>query len=210
MNFLRASCFLAALPIMGGCTNFFGSHSCSAVYIPSETVLTVQSPNNAWIPGAYALAVGFDGMTVQCSMDATDAALASPNVVQGTCDTSNVAFMLQPVCPERPAVCDAGVCVVTSSSADCLPGQFQMNVVILPEFGADAASSNPTQVSFNLSVNGASWVNETVAPTQTTSEPNGEGCGTVTKGAATVALGIAPDAGDTAADAHAADADAVD
>jgi hypothetical protein len=67
-----------------------------------------------------------------------------------------------------------------------------MSVVILPEFGPDA-SPMPTQVGLDLSVNGSALLSESVAITQTTSEPNGVGCGEVTRGSATVS--IATDAG---------------
>ena len=44
------------------------------------------------------------------------------------------------------------------------------------------------QVGLSLSINGATVAGETIAPTSSTTEPNGAGCGTCTNASAAISL----------------------
>ena len=46
----------------------------------------------------------------------------------------------------------------------------------------------PAQVGVDLTVDGTELINETIAPTQTTTQPNGVGCGTCTNASATLSV----------------------
>jgi len=46
----------------------------------------------------------------------------------------------------------------------------------------------PAQLGLDLSLNGNELMKETIAPAQTTTEPNGVGCGTCTNASATLSI----------------------
>jgi hypothetical protein len=46
----------------------------------------------------------------------------------------------------------------------------------------------PAQLGLDLSLNGSELMEETIAPKQTTTEPNGAGCGTCTNASATLSI----------------------
>jgi len=46
----------------------------------------------------------------------------------------------------------------------------------------------PAKLGLDLSVDGNALMNETIAPMQTTTEPNGAGCGTCTNASATLSI----------------------
>jgi hypothetical protein len=98
---------------------------------------------------------------------------------------------LTPVCPQPPPVCTATTCSETVSSANCLPGQFTMQLTIGTPFGPFEAGVEPHVVgmlALDLSVEGTELLHESVAPKATTTEPNGAGCGTCTNATATLPL----------------------
>ena len=95
-----------------------GSHSCLAVeFTCDETSIALQSPNDAWTSGTYTLAMVVDGASQECTMQIPD----PPAAAQGTCSATGTTLSLAPICPLPPAVCNAGVCSQTVSSADCIP-----------------------------------------------------------------------------------------
>ena len=162
-------------------TSFTGSavegQSCGEVgYSCNGTGITLQSPNDAWESGTYTLALNIDGTSAQCSLPIPDP--APPNGVQGTCGQgSDLSLRLVPLesCP--PVVCEAGVCGGTSCNP--IPGRFHIVLGI---------NEMPAQLGLDLSLNGKELINETIAPTQTTTEPNGAGCGTCTNASATLSI----------------------
>ncbi len=165
-----ALCALAT----GACGNI-AEHSCSDVYaICNQTGITLQSSNDAWTPGTYALALTLDGTSGQCTMQVPE----SPPVsgVQGDCG-SGVSFTLAPVesCP--PVVCNSTAC--GGMGCTPIPGHFQMTLGV---------QGLPMQVGLSLSIDGATVTSETLAPTSTTTEPNGAGCGTCTNASATISV----------------------
>jgi hypothetical protein len=176
---LTASTLAAA-----GCA---ASHECADVATLCEaTTLTLQSPANAWAAGTYALALTIDGRAAQCTLAFSDAPTFTS--FQGTCSASDVAWAMSPICPADPTVCQGNVCTGGASSANCLPGQFVMTVSLSPSIGLDAAANLPAAIAVKLSVDGTSLIDETAAPKSTTTEPNGQGCGTCTNGSATLSV----------------------
>jgi hypothetical protein len=109
--------------------------------------------------------------------------------VPGTCSAPNVAWLLTQLCPQPATVCKDGACEGMVSSANCLPGQFQMAVTVSPQgFGPDASSALASRIAIDLSAEGTELIHETVEPTTTTTEPNGVGCGTCTNASATLSV----------------------
>jgi hypothetical protein len=196
MNDLKYGVLFLGLAIASGCSGV-DSHSCTTVYFQSGTTIAVVSPGNTWNAATYSLALTFDGGggsgTVSCTLGATSNDLSSPNVITGTCSAMNVQWTMQPVCPQPAPTCNTTSCTQTGSSANCLTGQFQMVVSISPTLGGDGGDGLPARVGLELSAGATPVVSSTVMPTQTTTEPNGTGCGFVTRGSATIH--VAPDAG---------------
>jgi hypothetical protein len=162
-------------------TSFTGSteegQSCSEVgYSCNRTGITLQSPNDAWASGTYTLVLNIGGTPAQCSLPIPDP--PPTNGVQGTCgQSSDISLSLVPLesCP--PVVCEAGVCHGTSCTP--IPGRFQIVLGI---------NGTPAQLGLDLSLEGNELMKETIAPTQTTTEPNGAGCGTCTNASATLSI----------------------
>jgi hypothetical protein len=188
MTYLRSSLLIFASGLAACSGNFFGGHGCPSIYIPSQTTITVQSPGNTWATGAYTAVIAYDGLTVQCSMSITDAALMSFIPFDGGCSAENVTWELAPVCKAPTTTCNGAVCSGSVSSSDCFAGQYRMLFVIGPQVGSDGGSGNPSQVSLSLALGGSELANESVMPMQVTSSPDGASCGTVTEGSALVTL----------------------
>jgi hypothetical protein len=133
-------------------------------------------PRKREIASTYTLALNIDGTPAQCSLPIPDP--PPTNGVQGTCgEDSDLSLSLVPLesCP--PVVCDEVVCHGTSCTP--IPGQFQIVLRI---------NGMPAQLGLDLSLNENELMNETIAPTQTTTEPNGAGCGTCTNASATLSI----------------------
>jgi hypothetical protein len=179
---------LAAGVLSGASCINVASHTCGQVaYSCEQTLITLQSPNDAWTAGTYTLAMTMDGTPAQCSIQIPDPPPAGG--VQGSCAVgSNVTLGLVAVesCP--PVVCANGACEGTS----CTPvaGRFQMVLATGTSFGleGDAQPHVVEQLALDLSLDGNELMNETIAPTSTTTEPNGAGCGTCTNASATVSI----------------------
>jgi hypothetical protein len=152
----------------------------------NETSITVQSPNGTWTAGTYALAMVVDGVPQQCTMQVAD----PPAFVQGTCSATDTTLNLAPVCPLTPVCARAGVCDYILSTFDCSSDRFTIALTIgVPSgFVGDAQPHVVGQLSLDLSLDGSTLMNETIAPTQTTTEPNGAGCGTCTNASATLSI----------------------
>jgi hypothetical protein len=151
-------------------------HDCTAIGCNNATTITLQAPNDAWAAGMYTLALRIDGTPGQCTMQVPDPPPVSG--VQGSCGlgaTATLTLATVDTCP--PVVCKNGAC--EGMSCTPIPGRFQMVLVI---------QGLPTQVGLNLSVDGNSLMNQTIAPKSTTTQPNGAGCGTCTNGSATLSL----------------------
>ncbi|MDP9001434.1 MAG: hypothetical protein M3O46_15140 [Myxococcota bacterium] len=188
MNPILGASLLACAVASTSCT-LFTSHSCTGIVaICDQTTITLHSPNNAWSAGVYTLDLNIDGRATQCTLSIADP--PPTGIVQGTCSATDITFTLAQLCPQPQPTCnDAGACGRLASSANCIAGQFQMTVSVLPHgFGTDAASGLASQVSIDLSVDGRALVNETIAPKATTTEPSGAGCGTCTNASATVSV----------------------
>ncbi len=166
------------------------SHSCPAVaFVCDETNITLQSPNDAWTAGAYALAMVVDGVPQQCTIQVPD----PPATAQGTCSANGTTLSLDPICPPVPIVCnDAGACGGMNSSeaiADCFPDRFTMGLTIGTGFGFMVSDAQPHvvgQLGLNLSVDGNPLMNETIAPKATTT--GSAACGTCTNAASTLSI----------------------
>jgi hypothetical protein len=158
----------------------FGSgHDCGAIGLLSQTTIAVQSTNNAWVAGTYTLAVTAEGFTVHCTMTVTATALASPDRVGSSCDAMTINWGLYPICPQPPPVCDATACEQMGSTANCLPGQFTMNVTL---------PGTTSRVGLSLSLDSAVVLSQSVDPDVKVSEPNGPGCGSTSSGSATLSI----------------------
>ena len=150
------------------------SHSCTDVgYTCEQTQITLLAPNDAWAAGTYTLTLTVDDSPVQCTISVPTSPPSSG--VAGSCPIGALELNAVDSCP--PVVCDGAAC----EGMSCTPiaGQFQMTVTI---------QGLPTQVGLALSVNGMPLTSETVAPMSTTTEVNGQGCGTCTNASATVSI----------------------
>jgi hypothetical protein len=159
----------------------FGGHSdgCPAGFAANQTTLTLQSPANAWATGTYSLIVTADGYPARCHMVVDDSTLAAPARLEAACAALDVGWSLDPVCLEPPSACSGSACQQTGSTANCLPGQFQMNVVI---------PGDPSPIGIDLSLDGAVLLSQSVTPQETTTQPGGPSCAATTQGTATIAL----------------------
>jgi hypothetical protein len=175
MNCLLTFC-LASAAASVGCSALAG-HSCTDVFFfCDQTTVTLQSPNDAWTAGTYSLAVTMDGTSAQCTVQMPDP--PPTGGVQGNCGSStNLTLALTTVDSVPPVVCSGGAC--EGMSATPIPGHFQMTVGI---------QGLPTEVGLALSLDGTTLMSESIAPKSTTTEPNGEGCGTCTNASATVSV----------------------
>lgn len=141
-----------------------------------QTLITLQSPNNnVWAPGTYKLVLD-NGTAKQCTLTIPDPPSASS--IDGTCSSADTSLTLTQLCPPPPMVCNNTGCTEFVSSANCLPGQFQIDVV----------SPLLTRVGLELEVDGRTLMNETITPKANTTEPNGAGCGMCTNASATVSI----------------------
>ncbi|HLK36458.1 MAG TPA: hypothetical protein VKU41_06865 [Polyangiaceae bacterium] len=177
---------LATLAMSLDCNFDFGGHSCSAVGFECDrTTITFQSPNDAWAAGTYTLAFDVDGTTGQCTLDVANP--PDPNGTSGGCPIgSDVTLSLAPVTSCPPPVCNGNVC----SAMSCTPvsGRFRLTFLVAPPFGADSSPHVAAHVTVNLSVDGKTLADQALAPTATTTEPDGAGCGTCTDAMATVTV----------------------
>ncbi len=167
-----AACALASVSC-----GAFDEHSCSDVYyICEQTGVTLQSPGGTWAAGTYTLALTLDGTPVQCTMDLPD--LPPANGLQGDCGSgATVTLTLATVDSCPPVVCNSGAC--GGSSCAPIPGRFQMNLNV---------QGIPTEIGLSLSLEGHPLTSETIVPMVTTTQPNGEGCGTCTSASATISV----------------------
>jgi hypothetical protein len=102
---------LVACAVASGaaCLDFQG-HSCGGVNpICNKTTVTLASPNDAWTPGMYTLALTADGTQGQCTVTISDP--PPLNGVGALCPLDGT-FTLELVtvdsCP--PVVCNANAC----------------------------------------------------------------------------------------------------
>jgi hypothetical protein len=140
----------------------------------NQTVITLQSPNDAWASGTYTLALNIDGTPAQCSLPIPDP--APTNGVRGTCGQgSDLSLSLVSLesCP--PVVCDSLVCHGTSCSP--IPGRFHIVLGI---------NGTPAQLGLDLSLDGNELMKETIAPKVTTS--GSAACGFCTNASATLSI----------------------
>lgn len=168
----------AAAGAIAGCG---ASHSCTDVsYSCNQTFITLHAPNDSWTPGTYTVTVGGGGdggAPVRCVVSVP--ASPSSSGVTGFCGLgSSNALNLEPVTSCPPVVCDGGAC----EGMTCTPvaGHFQMQLTL---------QGLPAQVPVDITVDGQSVMSETITPTATTTEPNGQGCGTCTNASATASIG---------------------
>jgi hypothetical protein len=114
-----------------------------------------------------------------------------PTSVQGTCWATGTVLSLAQICPQPAPVCNSTACSETVSSADCVAGQFTMVLTIGTPFGPFEAGVQPHVVemlALDLTLGRTQLINETIIPLATTTQPNGEGCGTCTNASATLSL----------------------
>jgi hypothetical protein len=174
----------------GGSVSALASASCiernvgcsNILPVCEQTTVSVQSPGNSWAPGAYHLSLNVDGRASECTLN-LDPSMA-PEGLEGTCTESDVSWTLAPVCPQPPPVCNGNACMGSASSSNCLAGQYTMTVAI----GSleDPAASIARQVALAITVGDTNLVDAMVSPVATTTEPDGEGCGTCTNASAMV------------------------
>ena len=161
------------------------SHGCAGLgMICDQTVLTLETPGNAWAPGDYTLSLDVDGVAKQCTLHIPDPPVNG--TTSGSCASSDTTLQLRQICPQPRVVCNASACMGSSDSDDCLSGQYTMQVAISPDWSPDAQPRTASQVALDLSVDGRSITNTSVAPQASTTEPDGVGCGTCTNASATV------------------------
>ena len=161
------------------------TYSCTTEgHICDQTRITVQSPGDSWNPGAYILALLVNGVSQQCTLQVSN----PPVGVQGVCTADTTNLSLQPVCSQPPIVCNDGVCEGTVSSANCLAGQFTMQLAIGPYHGTDAQPPYAQPLSLNLSLQGIELLSETVAPSPVTQEFSGGECGSCTNASETLSI----------------------
>jgi hypothetical protein len=162
------------------------SHDCTAIGVTcGQTLIALQSPNDAWTAGTYTLVLTMDGAPGLCTMQVPDP--PPPSGVQGSCGlgaTSALSLVTVDSCP--PVVCNNGAC--GGMSCTPIPGHFRMMFTINPSVSGSSAASLPAKVGMNLTVDGKQILNQTVMPMSATTEPNGTGCGTCTNASATVAV----------------------
>jgi hypothetical protein len=172
MSLLPNACLVGATAC-AACTLASTSHHC-LFDVPScdQTLITLQSPHNAWAPGSYKLTLNGG----ECSLKIP--APPPTGDLEGTCLSADTRFTLTQLCSPPPMVCNNTACSVTEPNTNCLPGQFQIDVV----------SPLLTQVGLDLEVDGRTLMNETITPTAATTEPNGAGCGMCTNASATVSI----------------------
>ena len=151
----------------------------------NQTVITLQSPNDAWASGTYTLALNIDGTPAHCLLPIPDP--PPTNGAQGTCGVSAVMFSLTTVDSCPPVVCSNGVCGAMSCTP--IPGRFQMTLKIGTGFGFTVSDAQPHvvgQLSVDLSVDGNALMNETIAPKATTT--GSAACGFCTSASATLSI----------------------
>lgn len=145
-----------------------------------QTSITIQAPNDAWAAGSYIVALTLDGTPAQCSLQIPD---PSPvGGVQGSCGANAaLTFRLITVDSCLPVACSGSNGTPCKSMGGCapIPGRFRMVLGI---------GAMPAKLGLDLSVDGNALMNETIAPMQTTTEPNGAGCGTCTNASATLSI----------------------
>jgi hypothetical protein len=174
MRFLGAAGLLGLALPLSACTL---EHKCSEVYYLCErTILIVQSPNDAWTPSSYVLAMDIDGAQAQCTLEVANSPERATSVdcAAGT----NRTLTLEPVLTQPPLVCDQTAC--GGSSAVPVAGHFQLLLVL---------QMLPKEVAMNLTRDGTVILNKVVSPARQTDEPNGHGCGQCTNAQSTLMIG---------------------
>jgi len=176
---------LATCAVSTGSCIDLGSRSCTAIALVCEqTTVTLQSPNDAWTAGTYTLAIVVDGFSQQCTIEVPD----PPSAAQGTCLAPGTTLSLSPIRPIPPAVCNAGTCSESASSADCLAGRFTMALTFGSPRGFEVPDAHVVgQLGLNLSVDGNELMSETIAPKATTT--GSAACGFCTNASATLSIG---------------------
>ncbi|HEV3191616.1 MAG TPA: hypothetical protein VGY54_14000 [Polyangiaceae bacterium] len=145
-------------------------------YTCDRTTITVQSPNDAWTPGSYALAMNVDGTPGQCTLD-----VANPPQQTSSLDCAPAAkttLTLEQAWTQPPVVCDQNAC--RTGSAGPIPGHFRLVLVL---------QGLPKQVALNLTLDWSEILNKAVSPMPKTDEPNGPGCGQCTNAQTTLTVG---------------------
>jgi hypothetical protein len=164
------ACSLAS----GACVS---DHECS-FNVPScdQTLITLQSPKNAWTPGVYKLTLN-NGTANECTLSIS--APPPAGSLDGTCSSADTRFTLTQLCLPPPMVCNSTACSVMEPNTNCLPGQFQIDIT---------SPLHPGPVGLDLEVDDRTLMNETITPKAVTTEPNGEGCGMCTNASVTVSI----------------------
>jgi hypothetical protein len=169
------------------CINLAGQSCTLTAPVCEQTTIILQAPSDAWTAGMYTLALTIDGTPAQCTLQIPDP--PPVGAVQGSCGLSTVTFSLTTVDSCPPVVCSNGAC--EGMSCTPIPGRFQTTLKIGTGFGSTVSDAQPHvvgQLGLNLSLDGNNLLNETIAPKQTTTEPNGAGCGTCTNASATLSI----------------------
>jgi hypothetical protein len=148
---------------------------CEAIaLVCDKTTITLTSPNDAWTPGMYTLALTTSGTQAHCTV-----AISAPppsNGIAGLCPldgTFTLKLVTVDSCP--PVVCNSTAC--TFMSCTPIPDHFQMTLVI---------QGMPTKLGLSLSRDGNALMSQTIAPKET--RTGSATCGTCTNASATVSV----------------------
>jgi hypothetical protein len=149
-----------------------GGPACTLVGCSDQLTATLRDANGGLPSGMQTLSVTADGATTTCSFTLPLAANQSPQcpsplmvvVIQDqTCKTSGTPQYMTQTCTP-------------------VAGKFSEQVSIM---------GKPTMARFTATVDGAPYLDETVTPTYTTTQPNGPGCDPICSQAG-VTLVLAP------------------
>jgi hypothetical protein len=149
-----------------------GAHACTLVGCSDQLTATLRDANGSLPSGMQTLTVTADGATTMCSFTLPLAANQSPQ-----CPSPLLVLVIQ----DRTCV-TTGDGSYMMQTCTPVPGKFSEQIMLM---------SKPATVHFTATVDGTTYLDETVTPTYVTTQPNGPGCDPICSQAG-VSLLLAP------------------
>lgn len=159
LHFARMGYLVMAGFAAGSCVD---SHECTEIGCVDQASVSLRTESGEWQPGAYALALSFDGTDYACSFDVPDDLPANGSVGMLSCSPRLDAYINQEVTCMEYTHGDS-----VSQSCTPIPDQYYVSVSVM---------GTPASVDVSLERDGDTLVEETHELSYEEARPNGPEC----------------------------------
>jgi hypothetical protein len=156
---------VAAVALLGACgsgTPGGGSHACTLIGCEDQFTATVHDSNGGLPSGMHAITVTADGAILRCVFTVPLATLPGGGTAGLNCPAGLQVQVIQ-----RTTCVTSGTPNYQTQTCTPVAGKFNELIVVV---------GKPTSLHVTQTVDGATFLDQTVTPAYTTSQPNGPDC----------------------------------